>query len=489
MSSVTKPIILDETGKRIAEAIELIAINQSGDVNDVQNWKAVQNIVRAGLGKKAFPVGTQFLVEKETSMSASMGAHTGITAVSVAEETFLAAEGIVGTGLHEFKYDGAAWIYNGNPVSLTTFGITVTGTPAEGDEVLITEAFQKIVFDVVDHPDDSQIPDYSTTSTYAMGKQVKEDGFVWVCTTTIGSAEAWNASHWTKLHEAGQPRMVLLMHSVIYGRAFDASEAVFTASEAMTAGDYYFVSADGNTYYPFTTTQEIPQNGQVCLVYTSDNITGIKTYSGAASTSVIETINITSTGTQPSGTNIGKLNDTMNHTSRCRYGSNNYKESDLRQWLNSGAAANAWWSAQSKYDRPSGYANVAGFMHGMDSDFLAVVGLTKIPCKTNNTSENTGWTKNAAYVVEDKFFLASRDEIGYGAENVQEGYVFSMYNGAANVDKIKYDITAPTTARYWFHRSPTPGYAHAVRGPYVDGSVSSYYAYSGYGAVAACEIK
>ena len=179
-------ILEGNKAERIANALELIAIN--GSVEDAQSWKTVQNIVRSGLGEKAFPVGTQFVVGKENSLTCAMGTHTGITAVAINEETFLAAEGIVGTGIHEFKFDGAAWIYEGAPVVITTFGITVTGTPAEGDEIIVTEAFDKIVFDVVQHRNAWVIQEYSATSTYAQGDQRKHEGKVYVCTTTIITA-------------------------------------------------------------------------------------------------------------------------------------------------------------------------------------------------------------------------------------------------------------------------------------------------------------
>ena len=70
MSEITKPILLNETGIRMAAALEAIALNGAGQASDVQNWKAVQNLVRAGFGGKAFPVGTKFNVEKESSMTA-----------------------------------------------------------------------------------------------------------------------------------------------------------------------------------------------------------------------------------------------------------------------------------------------------------------------------------------------------------------------------------------------------------------------------------
>jgi len=124
----------------------------------------------------------------------------------------------------------------------------------------------------------------------------------------------------------------------------------------------------------------------------------------------------------------------------------------------------------------------------MDADFLAAVRAVTVPCKTNNTFELPGWTLNTAYSVQDKFFLASRDEVGFGVENVAEGSVFKAYEGATNIDRIKYDLSAQSTARAWWLRSPSPGNAYDVRYVISDGSLYNYPANYGYGAVAACVI-
>lgn len=434
----------DETLKRVADAVEAIALNGAGGASDVQNWKAVQNLIRSGMGPKAFPVGTQFLVEKETSLSCTMGIHTGITAVSIAEETFLAKEGIVGTGVHEFTFDGAVWIYNGQAVNLSHYGITPTGTPASGDEIIVTEAFDKIVFEVAGH------------------KVV-----------------------------SGQNRMVLVMRDVIYGRPFDKEEALIYAAEALPAGTYNFTSDDDTPVtYQFTLTQEAAAGSVLVATWPSSGYDltnqSIKVYANGGSTTVLETATIT---VGSAGTSLGTFAaGNINHKQRAHYGSNNYKESALRQWINSAAAANAWWHSTNIFDIVPGYANVAGLLHGMDSDFLDVVLETTVPCKTNNTFELSGWTLNTAYNVKDRFYLLSRDELGYGTENVAEGSVLDRYNGAGNADRVKYDLSAQSTARYWWMRSPYPGTASSVRSVSADGSLGGNYACYGYGAVAACEI-
>lgn len=442
----------DETLQRVANAVEAIALNGAGSASDVQNWKAVQNLVRAGMGPKAFPIGTQFVVEKETSLSAALGAHTGISAVSVNEETFLAAEGIVGTGVHEFRFNGSAWIYGEQAVSLTTYGISVTGTPAEGDEVVVTEAYDTIVFEVADH------------------KEV-----------------------------SGSPRMVLVMRDVIYGRQFDQREALCYAAEAMPAGAYCFTIKNdpwknqNDSVIYFTLTQQIPAGGVIRLNFNPwDYAAAGKTASSFAdgsSAAALETFTLGSTPLD-GATDLGNTDGTgnLNHWHRAAAGSNNYKECALRQWINSDKAANAWWASTNKFDMKPDYANVAGLLHGMDSDFLEVIQETTVPCKTNNTFELPGWTLNAAYTVKDKFYLLSRNEVGFGTENVAEGSVLDLYDGAQNVDRVKYDIAAQSTARTWWLRSPNPGDAHNVRRVSSDGSLNYVRALYGYGAVAACEI-
>ena len=440
MGKVAQNITLE----RVAAAVEAIAINGAGGGASAKDWATIRNLVRAGMGPKAYPVGTQFVVEKENSLSAAMGTHTGITAVSVVEETFLEKVGQVGSGIHEFKFDGAAWIYGSEAVSLAAYGITVTGTPASGDEIVVTEAFSEIVFEVAG---------YKTVN--------------------------------------GNPRMVLAMRDVIYGRAFDKEEALVYAEEALEAGTYNITSNDATPVtYQFTLENAVAAGSILVATWPSSgyDLTGqsIKVYANGSLPAVLETATI-SVGSE--GTSLGTFAaGNVNHKARAKYGSNNYKESALRQWINSKAAANAWWKSTNKFDVIPGYANVAGLLHGMDADFLACVAPTVVPCKTNNTFELAGWTLNTAYTVEDKFYLLSRNELGFGTENVAEGDVLEMYSGATNADRIKYDLSAQTTARAWFMRSPHPGNANGVRLVHTSGALDYYRAYYGSGAVAACEI-
>ena len=294
-----------------------------------------------------------------------------------------------------------------------------------------------------------------------------------------------------------KPAMFLMMHSVIYSKQFDAIEALFYAEEGLAAGIYHFTiqnydaSYGGDKTYEFTLTQAVPAGGQIVLDWPYNvQLLGrsVKTYASATATVQIEAA-VLSEGTD--GTDLGTTDGTstnLNHIHRARYGSNNYKESAIRQWINSAAVANAWWAPTNIFDRPASYANLPGLLHGMDSEFLAVVKAITIPCHTNNTYELPEWTKDTAYNLVDRFWLASRDELGFGTERVADGTVFAAYDGAGNTDRIKYDLSNASTARTWWMRSPYPWDAYNERHVSTDGSLNSNRAYHGYGAVAACVI-
>ena len=131
---------------------------------------------------------------------------------------------------------------------------------------------------------------------------------------------------------------------------------------------------------------------------------------------------------------------------------------------------------------------VKAYAKVLEANAITVVKAITIPCKTNNTYELPEWTKDTAYTVEDRFWLASRDEVGFGVERVAEGSVLAAYNGAGNTDRIKYDLSNGSTASYWWVRSPNPWGADGERYVYTDGSLNGSLAYSGLGAVAACVI-
>ena len=317
--------------------------------------------------------------------------------------------------------------------------------------------------------------------------------------------------------DPGRPTMRHSMIACVNGREADAPELLWanTSASGLPAGTYNFtlLKADneGQTRedgtYQFTISQAIPVGGgfrhsQIGQwrassgLYVPANIIGnyLTTYD-ASGVAIESNLAVTAGG---GGTALGTASrnwaDTVNtigrfnSTQRSAYGSNHDGESAVRQWINSPLAANLWWVKKSPFDLKPSYANQPGFLAGFSADFLdALVSVDNI-CARNTIFEEGG-TLGGSYITTDKMFRPSMTELGLGVNNaIAEGAVLDYYVGTTALERIKFDITSPATARYWFLRSPNPSNAISVRSILPDGALYYYVAVNGYGVAPDCVI-
>lgn len=427
------------------------------------SFKDLQRITRLGLASKVLAVGDQIVCERALATDATVGnseGTPGITAATVNRDTFIHAIGTSHNGNYVFRWDGAVWHYQNEAVELSTYGITVTGTPALGDEIVVHETASSLVWDVLgidcDTPADSQF-------THSI---------------TLG------------------------LHDCLAVLLFDAREALFYCPDGLAAGTYNFkvtqhpwVSSDVNKTFQFTLTQAVPAGGQIVLqVAYNVTIAGstLKTYSSSTSTTEIETVTITEGS---GGTSLGDVNNAIsggtNSLQRGLLGNSRYSQSAMRQYLNSKAAAGSVWTPKNVWDRaPSWATTTAGFLNGMDEDFLAVIGEVTKRTALNTVSDGGGYEDTI-----EKFFLLSRSEV-YGGNEVTggEGAAYPYYSDYSDLaapgtgddtNRIKY---RNGSAQYWWLRSPNAGYAYVVRGVDTTGNVSGTSAYYSCGVAPACCI-
>lgn len=278
---------------------------------------------------------------------------------------------------------------------------------------------------------------------------------------------------------------------------FDAPEAIYYAESELAAGTYHFTATAYDKWvagtYQFTLTKAVPKGGQIVLngYYAYQGaLTNAKivTYASRTATTAIESGIALTEGS--GGTNLGTTGEgNVNHIHRISYGSNNYKESAMRQFLNSESPAGSVWTPQTKFDRPPSWlTSTAGFMNGLDADFIAAVCESVIPCGSNNVYEapDSTVTKGGTYSVNDKFFLLSNREIGFTADINDGTKVLPYYEDATNADRIKYNVSG--VAAYWWERTPFSGYASGVRLVHTDGSLHSNVASNSFGLAPACNI-
>lgn len=178
------------------------------------------------------------------------------------------------------------------------------------------------------------------------------------------------------VHDPDAHTMTIMQHDLLTGIQFDSPEAVYYAEAQLAAGTYNFTIAGYDKWvagtYQFTLTSPVPAGGQICVsgqypYQGSITAASIKTYSSRTSTTPIETAAITAGS---GGTSLGTCGEgALNHIHRIAYGSNNYKESAMRQFLNSSAAAGSVWTPQTKFDRPPTWlTTLTGYKAGLDQD-------------------------------------------------------------------------------------------------------------------------
>lgn len=282
-----------------------------------------------------------------------------------------------------------------------------------------------------------------------------------------------------KTGDESAPTMTLLMHNTIDGISFDAAELLWANTigwgQTLPAGTYHFTlvksdnkwnSAKEDGTYQFTTTKAIPYYGgfrhtavgKFQSTYSQSNITGgtITTYDASGNeleSGLVVTLGDGGTNlgtTSRYGSNIVNLVGTFNSSVQSQYGSNNWKNSDVRQWLNSSSAANKWWRQRTMFDMKSNFVNKAGFMAGFDTAFRMAISKVDVVSMTGFSFENDQ-PLSSTYTTSDAFFIPSDGEMlgctGPGMETEVKKFPL-IDQGIASVYKYALGTTSPV-ATYW----------------------------------------
>ena len=229
---------------------------------------------------------------------------------------------------------------------------------------------------------------------------------------------------------------------------------------------------------------------------------------------------VSSPSGSPKDNGYYERNDTSQYP-RSQYGSNNWRHSALRKWLNANrnVAAGSWWSKTTPFDKAPSYSSYLPFQamladdsQGADCTLLDVVGPVTIRTTLNNIKnpDNADYYLDAdasgqysvasrlSYdVTEDTFFLPSTKEIHCSTYNEDGGVLLDYYErfsdyadpisawDVSDTNLIKHYQNSSSSA-WWWLRSPYVGYARSVF--IADGQVYSGGAVGGYGVAPLCVI-
>ena len=289
--------------------------------------------------------------------------------------------------------------------------------------------------------------------------------------------------------------MTVMAHDVVGSIQFDSSEAFYYADKVLPSGTYNFTIT--NTYtkwdsgtYQFTLPHDLPQGGQLCISGVSNTslITlKVQAYASQMDSTMLSECTI-SLGS--AGTSLGSMGKELNHVHRAAYGSNNYKESAIRQFLNSSDEKGNVWTPQTKFDRPPNwFTTTDGFLKGLDPELVSAVGSVVIQCATNSVYESPDSTlhKGEKYSLSDKFYLPSQQELFATSASTTPDYstVLPYYENSVAIDRIKY---RESIAKYWLTRSAQVDNADVCRVVTPTGVAGTYHIAYAEGCVPVCTI-
>jgi len=438
MSTVTKPIMLDETGERIADALESMA---------------------------------------ENTVTMTITA-TATDSVSCAGQTIKVMDVASGIKFTEF-------VYSGQPQSVTipkgmSYNVIPVVTLAEHycDDVASGIAMTNVAVSL-------SYKSIASITTFPAMKAAVEAGLA--SRIPIGKTISFtHASEGVLEYEMVNYNPIddslefLQKTTLNQQKQFDAPEALYKPTTQMSAGAYSFVN--GSTTYYFTLTVNVPANGHVRATTSA-----FQTYQDAYHTEPLESGAVSTTAIA-GATSIGTVGQgVLNHMDRVNYGSNDYGESNLSAWLCASGDGDAWWTPKTMFDRPPSYVSDDGFLKGVPQNVLDSVDTSSIVTGVNTTyvAPDSTHTKGSTYTMQAKFYLPTQNNL-FGQSDIADGTRrYGAYIGASDSARIhRYG----TSARTWWLRSPHAG-SGLVRGVYSSGSSNFDTVNDSCGVVPACKIS
>ena len=273
-----------------------------------------------------------------------------------------------------------------------------------------------------------------------------------------------------------------------YGEGWQVGKAIqFTLNNAMAEGDQLVINC-GTNY------ANDPTNGRTWNVYAAGSTTSKDTGTTSNGT------NGTSLGTI-GNVNAHRTNGQLNAISRVVYGSGRWKESAVRQYLNSTAAAGLWWTMQNGWDRPpAAAATLRGFLAGCSAEFLSILEPVEVVTALN-TQE--GFTETTETTM-DRIFLPSLQEMYVNPQLAdvegedwdyfktlaeEAGLSGKFAQGGTYPVLITYNAAATTSPGGVWLRSCIRGNANLAWFVGTSGGVSNGTAYNAPRGCPACKIK
>ena len=305
------------------------------------------------------------------------------------------------------------------------------------------------------------------------------------------------------------PAMVLQMHyASLEDIQFSAYQAFYVVQESgLAAGTYnvkmgldWGTNVKTGTVYQFTLTKNALAGARLTGFYNAPDTAPtnwkVYVYKDQQKSELLETCNVSAGSAGMNlGTFLAKPNGSLNGLHPVGYGDNRWRKSAYRQYLNSDAAAGAWWQPQDKWDmKPDQADTLPGFLSGFSDDFKNALSRVKVVTYGNNVTDD-----GSAVVTYDKVFLPSLQEIYCSPQVSGDGTYWPYWKertGAKTPQdlwrtyplRITRDLAQRTVGRDVRLRSAYRGDGYDAFGVFSSGYVSVWNATHAVRSAPACEM-
>lgn len=263
------------------------------------------------------------------------------------------------------------------------------------------------------------------TSIYRIGDRVEIS-----CQTSWGEPY-WQIADFGTTHKENDnntyPCVTLFAGVCLTGAfPFDSAETPLEATEATAEPGIYYFGYDGSSYTSLglSTGDTIPY-ASYTAVYKTDVTDSVNTYNSIRAN-----------------------------------GWSNWKYSNIRQWLNSDAGAEQWWTASHVGDAvASNFQRESGFLNQIDFNFRNILQKTQVTTKGDITMGDS------FYDTYDYIFLPSYWEVGgEGANAPEEGTksAIYLYNSSINKGLLAHSNASSNLSIWWLRTSSTANQVRTI---------------------------
>ncbi|MBR6287809.1 MAG: BppU family phage baseplate upper protein [Acholeplasmatales bacterium] len=390
-------------------------IDELGGSKVIENWDALGDLIESGDSPNHISPGDTIDVNWINTVT---GTVTGTPTVTCNDkDKFISQVGEAEEATYLFVYNGSVWTYKENAITLSDWGLTVSGTPSTGAVMTINTTVKKVNYTFVGY-DDMTVTGTATHN--------------WVLEQTYAPD--------TKVYDSLEALFVVEAGTTIPAGSYKITQKY--NDDSATTYTLYFTFASAFT--AANKTQFAATGINWSSPYVPTNVAG---YTYGTTTVVQSAISVSQT--EISGaTDISTLTGVSIHNRLIQtdLGNNNWERSNIRAWLNDDTNGTGY-SPSYDFDRPSSYNLSTGFLYGIDPRVKKLIQTTVN--KFQAGYGNVGYTQGQTYECNDKVFLLSMKEMGFNI-NTTEGNLTDLYNDyitAAGYSGLTNDAVA-TRSKY-----------------------------------------